>query len=137
MAGHQRILFATDFSKGAEYALAKTLAFARAFGAQIVLVHAEVLHAADPVSTEEKMKTAVSPAAEEFVVERKVVRGISAEHALLHEARESGCDLIALGTHGNSGLRHIMLGSVAERIVQLSSVPVLTIRHPDQAFERP
>jgi len=137
MAGHQRILFATDFSEGAQYALEQTVDFAKAFGAQVILVHAEVLHESDPVNTEEQMKSAVPVAAEEFVTERKIVRGISAEHAILHEARESGCDLIALGTHGRSGLKHVMLGSVAERVVQLSDVPVLTIRHPGHAFERP
>ena len=137
MAGYQRILFATDFSESAQYALEQTVDFARAFGAQVILVHAEVLHQADPANTEEQMKTAVPPAAEEFVTEQKVVRGISAEHAILHEARECGADLIALGTHGRSGLKHVMLGSVAERVVQLASVPVLTVRHPDHAFERP
>jgi nucleotide-binding universal stress UspA family protein len=40
-------------------------------------------------------------------------------------------DLIVMGTHGRTGIRHLMAGSVAERIVRTSKVPVLTIRHPD------
>lgn len=44
------------------------------------------------------------------------------------EAREAGVDLIAMGTHGRSGLRHFFLGSTAERVVQHAPCPVLTVR---------
>jgi nucleotide-binding universal stress UspA family protein len=40
-------------------------------------------------------------------------------------------DLVVMGTHGRTGIRHLMAGSVAERVVRSSKVPVLTIRHPD------
>ena len=45
-------------------------------------------------------------------------------------ARDAGADLIAMGTHGRSGLRHLLLGSTAERVVQHAPCPVLTIRRP-------
>jgi nucleotide-binding universal stress UspA family protein len=44
---------------------------------------------------------------------------------------EHQIDLVVMGTHGRTGLRHLMAGSVAERVVRSSRVPVLTIRHPD------
>jgi nucleotide-binding universal stress UspA family protein len=44
---------------------------------------------------------------------------------------EHNIDLVVMGTHGRTGIRHLMAGSVAERIVRSSKVPVLTIRHPD------
>jgi nucleotide-binding universal stress UspA family protein len=44
---------------------------------------------------------------------------------------EHKIDLVVMGTHGRTGLRHLMVGSVAERVVRSSKVPVLTIRHPD------
>lgn len=44
---------------------------------------------------------------------------------------EQNIDLVVMGTHGRTGLRHLMAGSVAERVVRSSRVPVLTIRHPD------
>jgi nucleotide-binding universal stress UspA family protein len=44
---------------------------------------------------------------------------------------EHGIDLVVMGTHGRTGLRHLMAGSVAERVVRSSRVPVLTIRHPE------
>jgi nucleotide-binding universal stress UspA family protein len=43
---------------------------------------------------------------------------------------ENAVDLIVMGTHGRSGLAHMLIGSVTERVVRTSSVPVLTIRHP-------
>jgi len=47
------------------------------------------------------------------------------------EAIELGADLVVIGTHGLSGLKHMLLGSVAERVVQKSPCPVLTVKIPD------
>ena len=52
------------------------------------------------------------------------------EEAILDAAKTLGCDLIVIGTHGRRGLSRVLLGSVAERIVRLSPVPVLTLRPP-------
>jgi nucleotide-binding universal stress UspA family protein len=49
---------------------------------------------------------------------------------ILAVAKESGVDLIAMGTHGRRGVSRFMLGSVAERIVRMSPVPVLTVALP-------
>ena len=46
-------------------------------------------------------------------------------------AAEHGADIIVMGTHGRTGIYHLLAGSVTERIVRTSTVPVLTIRHPD------
>jgi nucleotide-binding universal stress UspA family protein len=43
-------------------------------------------------------------------------------------AREAGFDLIVIGTHGRTGLKHVLLGSVAERVVRTAPCPVLTVR---------
>jgi universal stress protein A len=53
-------------------------------------------------------------------------------------AREAGFDLIVIGTHGRTGLKHVLLGSVAERVVRTAPCPVLTVRsadHPRHADE--
>jgi nucleotide-binding universal stress UspA family protein len=50
--------------------------------------------------------------------------------SILDEAKAAGCELIVMGTHGRRGFRHLMLGSDAERVLQLSTVPVLVVRHP-------
>jgi nucleotide-binding universal stress UspA family protein len=49
---------------------------------------------------------------------------------ILKVARQRQCDLIVMGTHGRTGLRHLLMGSVAERIVRKASCPVLTARSP-------
>jgi nucleotide-binding universal stress UspA family protein len=52
-------------------------------------------------------------------------------------AREMDVDLIVMGTHGRSGLSHILLGSTAERVVRNAPCPVLTVRHPEHEFVMP
>lgn len=56
---------------------------------------------------------------------------------ILRFARDGACDLIVMGTHGRTGLRHALLGSVAEKVVRKSPCPVLTIRPPNWRFELP
>ena len=48
-------------------------------------------------------------------------------------ADEAKCDLIIMGTHGRTGLAHLLVGSVAERVVRTSKVPVLTVPMPDHS----
>ena len=59
-----------------------------------------------------------------------VRRGMPAEE-IKRFAQEEGIDLIVMASHGRTGLRHMVMGSVAERVVRLCSVPVLTVKpHP-------
>ncbi|HJZ87263.1 MAG TPA: universal stress protein [Polyangia bacterium] len=52
---------------------------------------------------------------------------------ILRVAADEKYDLIVMGTHGRTGLQHLLMGSVAEKVVRRSSCPVLTIRIPEQA----
>ncbi len=56
---------------------------------------------------------------------------------IINAAQTENADLIVMGTHGRSGLAHVLLGSVAERVVQKAACPVLTVRHPDRKFKHP
>ncbi len=58
---------------------------------------------------------------------RAVEPGVPHEE-ILQYAREHDIDLIVMGTHGRTGLDHVLIGSVAERVVRTSSTPVLTVR---------
>ena len=49
-------------------------------------------------------------------------------------ATEHGIDLIVMGTHGRKALGHLLVGSVAERVVRAAPCPVLTVRHPEHEF---
>jgi nucleotide-binding universal stress UspA family protein len=53
--------------------------------------------------------------------------------AIVRLAEERGVDLIVMGTHGRTGLQHVLLGSVAEKVVRLAPCPVLTVRHKGSA----
>jgi nucleotide-binding universal stress UspA family protein len=56
---------------------------------------------------------------------------------IVRTAQSERADLIVVGTHGRTGLAHVLMGSVAERVVQKAPCPVLTIRHPDRKFRHP
>ena len=60
-------------------------------------------------------------------VETAVCEGYAAT-VIVEEAAEREVDLIVIGTHGRSGIKHLLLGSIAERVVQKAPCPVLTVR---------
>ena len=60
-----------------------------------------------------------------------IVRFGRAWQEIIEVAREQKCDMIIMATHGYTGLRHVLLGSVAEKIVRHSPCPVLTVRPDD------
>lgn len=66
-----------------------------------------------------------------------VMTSSSPAFAVIDYAREHDIDLIIMGTHGRGALGHILMGSVAERVVRLAPCPVLTIRQPEHDFVRP
>ena len=61
-----------------------------------------------------------------------VERGVPAPW-ILDTARKGGFDMIVMGTHGRTGVSRFLMGSVAEKVVRLAQVPVLTVRQPDEA----
>jgi nucleotide-binding universal stress UspA family protein len=67
-----------------------------------------------------------------LAVEERLARGASAQ-AVLDEARRSRADLIVMGTHGRSGFKHLILGSVAEKVIREAPVPVLTVPESSSA----
>jgi nucleotide-binding universal stress UspA family protein len=78
----------------------------------------------------------------ESYLERITAAGLNGDMVLVHgspyqeiveTAKARQVDLIIMGTHGRTGLRHVLLGSVAEKVVQLASCPVLVTRQPADA----
>ncbi|HET9361292.1 MAG TPA: universal stress protein [Vicinamibacterales bacterium] len=142
-----RILVPTDFSPASEAALAAAMELADRFGASIHLLH--VLE--DPYSTSayatevygflppglretwqenaEKRLDALLPRERgtRSAGSCAVVFG-SPARAIVDHAHGAGIDLIVMGTHGRSGVAHLLLGSVAERVVRTATCPVMTVR---------
>jgi nucleotide-binding universal stress UspA family protein len=58
-------------------------------------------------------------------------------YEIVRYAREMKIDLIVMGTHGHTGLVHVLLGSVTEKVVRKAPCPVLTVRHPEHEFVHP
>ena len=146
---HRRIrtvLVPTDFSRDAELA---TVAATRMLGhdvegARVVLLNAYHLpfeytaYGTIPTSVDytrdvegaaqEKLTEIAADLSERgLAVETKAIEGYPPE-VIVDEAERSGADLIAMGTHGRTGLAHLFLGSTAERVVQNADCPVLTLR---------
>jgi len=143
----KNILFPTDFSRCASQAMEHALYLSKKYQAKLHMLHAivlheddvhnheitfpefEVLHKALEDHSSTRMEAALKEIGKsEIEISMEQVRGISGAEVILDYAKEKDIDLIVMGTHGRRGLGHLFLGSVAEKIVQFSECPVLTIR---------
>ena len=136
-----KILVPTDFSAQARNALDWAQYLARAFGAQLILLHvvdisspAEVSCAVAGADARPLLREAAQNDMDQLRAlapgAQGVVREASVRPAIVEAALELNCQMIVMGTHGRSGVPHLLLGSVAEYVVRNSSVPVLTVRVP-------
>jgi nucleotide-binding universal stress UspA family protein len=66
-----------------------------------------------------------------------VITSNAAAMTIVNYAKETGIDLIVMGTHGRGPMAHLIMGSVAERVVRLAGCPVLVVRHPEHEFVVP
>lgn len=137
------ILVPTDFGDPSEAALDCALEYASMLGAQIVLMHAyempivgfpesAVVASAELTArilenAKEDLDRQIASRAESEVVLRGLIKQGDPADMVIEAAEEVGAELICLGTHGRRGLPRMLLGSVAERVVRASQVPVLTI----------
>jgi nucleotide-binding universal stress UspA family protein len=135
------LLHPTDFSERSEYAFRLACSLARDYGARLVVLHVVtppvVIYGEGVVPPEpemfraeaqEKLNRLEAPAPG-VGMERRLTEGDPVAE-ILRLARESGADLIVLGTHGRTGLGRLLMGSVAEQVVRQAPCPVLTIRMP-------
>jgi universal stress protein A len=137
----KKILVTTDLSPFSLAALEYAASFGTLYTSKIFLLHVmegkEGHHGKDPASPRSEQDARM--ALDEFVrmnvpsqirLSPVVRHGAPAEEIKLF-AHEEGIDLIVMASHGRTGLRHMLMGSVAERVVRLCSVPVLIVKpHP-------
>ena len=146
----KKILVPVDFSDFSLKALKYAARFAEQFGATLVLVHVvEPVRYPESVIIPPEMEEAnrerlkLARASLAAFVKKQVPAGIATESVtrlghpfseISAAAKDFDVDLIVIATHGHTGLKHLLLGSTAERVVRLAPCPVLTVRDREHEF---
>jgi nucleotide-binding universal stress UspA family protein len=154
MLAIKKVLVATDFSDCSDAALMYARALAGQFGAQLHVLHNVEFRGAVDVAgigvyttfspdlltelendARDRMNGLLSDSDRALLKAQVVVgSGETTAQAIVEYAASENIDLIVLGTHGRHGLSHLLLGSVAERVVREAPCPVLTVRPPQRDF---
>jgi nucleotide-binding universal stress UspA family protein len=156
MIALKNILVGTDFGEAADTALTYGRALARTFGATLHLLHVTEdiymnalggeLYASAHADLQQELDVAARAELNKRIVDSDnsgpptipaVVSSGRPALAIIQYAKSHEVDLIVMGTHGRGPLAHLVMGSVAERVVRLAPCPVLTVRHPEHDFVMP
>ena len=144
----KHILVPVDFSKDSLHALAYAADFAKLFGSDLSILHivepiyyatAADMYVTSPNVTlllDEQRRIATRQLARlEADLEKKghrvrtLLKAGSPAQLIIDTAKRSRAELIIMATHGRTGLAHMLMGSVAEKVVRGAACPVLTVRH--------
>ena len=150
----ETILMPTDFSGPSRRALEYAAALARRLGASLHLLHVvyfPIEATASPegyfvdltgvrnqmrVDAEREIRT-LAGSLQGIKVTTQVVEGTSPARAIIQAAKERPAQMIVMGTHGRGGISHLLLGSVAERVVRTATCPVTTVSAASGEAEAP
>ena len=156
MIALKKILVPTDFGEAADRALNYARAQARNFGASIDVLHvaenatarmfAGEIYIAVPPTLQQDVEEAARRELDKRSIDNDpdplpmrpvVVASNAPAMTIVNYAKETGTDLIVMGTHGRGPMAHLLMGSVAERVVRLAGCPVLVVRYPEHEFVIP
>ncbi len=142
-----KILVAIDYSKNSEYAFNYAIELAKQFKGELTIINVinepvDMARILFPYISYEQLEDAIMEDAakmmEKFCSEQMggftnyktvIARGIPYQE-IVRESQEMGATLLVIGTHGYTGIEHLIFGSTAERVVRSASCPVLTVRLP-------
>lgn len=144
------LLVPHDFSPAAARAFALACELAQLSGGRVLLLHISPIpnglrrdtkivpdDGGPPVRIDEHMTSAAKKKLEILLAERCQTGSVCAvasdgdcADVILDEVKEHGADVIVMGTHGRTGMKRLLLGSVAERVIRRADVPVLVVRDP-------
>jgi nucleotide-binding universal stress UspA family protein len=137
------ILIPTDFSETSDEALKYAADMALAFGGRLHVMHVQGKagdHFAPNfpaglfvTAVQEKLRTFLSREEIDRLRLEYAVRVGGPAEEIVRDADARAVDVIVMGTHGRSGIAHLLMGSVAEQVVRMAPCPVLLIRHPKYA----
>lgn len=156
MIALKNILVPTDFSDTSANAVRYAKAFAETFQASLHLLHvveellvyawtppegsiplaADIRTDMEARTREQLHKLLTDAERERFRAHFLTLTG-SPFVEIVRYAKEQDIDLIVLGTHGRGPIAHMLMGSVAEKVVRKAPCPVLTVRHPEHEFVMP
>jgi len=141
-----RVLCPTDFSESADYALDYALCIASKHKARVELLHVaeNSAYASDAVNDQGQTYDDTLRDRLQAIADSKAHPGISITVSvvdgidyieIVNRATAWPADLIVLGTHGRTGMKRLLIGSVSERVVRTAPCPVCTVRHPSHVLE--
>jgi len=150
------ILFCTDFSETSHYAFTVALDLAKTYQSRLLILHVtpepvhpeqlsiylppeklEELKVSQKEEFERQLNTRYLQKLEGFKDYQVFFKEGEPFLEIIHLARKEAADLIVMGTHGRTGLDHVLFGSTAEKVVRKSPCPVLTVRLPGKQFVMP
>ena len=144
MIKYRHLLCPIDFSDISNHAFQTAIDLAEQFKADLHVIHVFQLPASTfpdgiysaPDDMEDKIESQLLNRLDEFVknnatpkinITTSLYEGIP-HVEIINSANEINADLIVMGTHGRTGLSHVLLGSVAERVIRTSKIPVLSVK---------
>jgi nucleotide-binding universal stress UspA family protein len=149
------VLVATDFGPASDSALTYAREFARTFGARLHVLHVlenPMMYAGpdavgiDFAGIQASLEAAAQRSFDNLVTaeDREQLKAVTAIRTggtpafeIVGYAKSTGIDIIIMGTHGRGLMSHVLMGSVAEKVVRIAPCPVLTVRHPEHEFVLP
>lgn len=149
------VLVATDFGPASDKALSYGREFARTFGAKLHVLHVVenpmVYAGPDAVGVnfarfQADLEAAAQKSLDQVVSadDRRELNAVAVTrtgtgpaYEIAGYAKQAGIDIVIIGTHGRGLISHLLMGSVAEKLVRIAPCPVLTVRHPEHEFILP
>jgi len=155
MINMKNVLVATDFSDVSDTVISYGRQLARNFGARLHLVHVvdnpmlwssiegvtinvpAILAELQEAAGERLRKRLTEQDRVDLQAKAVVLTGNVPAYAIVDYAKEANIDLIVMGTHGRGMVAHLLLGSVAEKVLRLAPCPVLTVKNREREFVMP
>jgi nucleotide-binding universal stress UspA family protein len=140
----KNVLVAVDFDDTSARALTYARSIARTFGARLHVLHvmenlflrpmANDPHAIEAGITRRLLETLTDEDRAALNAVPVIRKGDAPADEIIEYARDNAIDLIVVGTHGRPGVAHLLMGSVAEKVVRGAPCPVLTLRNAQREF---